>query len=436
MEGVRIFFLRLGLGIIVLGFVWIIFQLFETKFVTAMYEGRLFGFLNRVIEGQSERSLDYYLVKAHALFHGILLWSAVTWFLLVALLQFVHLLRNRMSKVLVNLFIVGLAATLSFLFGEFMVRAAGFEAWPPIKEVRIEPGGEWAIPNSTLGYALKPGTFKAIFPTGYACTMSHSNDLHRLTHPVQAYGEKKAKPQIWIFGCSFSYGFSLNDDETYAWQLQSKLPDYEVVNFSVSGYGTLQSFLAFQEALKKGQQPVAVVYAYGSFHDQRNTVLEKWRLAVARYQNKTDFSGASFFFPKVRFGKDGQLVYSMADMRPKGLPFVSYSALLCLLERTVLGMEDDFVRSQEVTKVLIADFNRLSTDNGIQFVVAGIDTDSKKMLAKLRQEGIKTVDISVDLSGSENRNMPHDSHPNSKANQAYAEKLYSFLKSDVLQKSE
>lgn len=49
------------------------------------------------------------------------------------------------------------------------------------------------------------------------------------------------------------------------------------------------------------------------------------------------------------------------------------------------------------------------------------------MLEHCNNEGIKTVDNSVDLSRKENTNLPYDSHPSATANMQYAQKLYSFL---------
>ena len=108
-----------------------------------------------------------------------------------------------------------------------------------------------------------------------------------------------------------------------------------------------------------------------------------------------------------------------------------YSALIHLLEEKYNGIEDWSAHSHEVTKIIIKDFYSLAKENGIEFIVAGIDSESAKMLKELGTEEIKTVDISVDLSMQANRNWPYDSHPSLSANKKYAEKLESFLK-DVI----
>jgi hypothetical protein len=40
---------------------------------------------------------------------------------------------------------------------------------------------------------------------------------------------------------------------------------------------------------------------------------------------------------------------------------------------------------------------------------------------------VKTVDLSVPLSGAEFTNLPHDNHPNAKAHREYARRLVRYL---------
>lgn len=67
----------------------------------------------------------------------------------------------------------------------------------------------------------------------------------RLTHPLTAYPAGVAKPEIGIFGDSITYGWSVNDEETYRRLLQTGFADYEIVNFGADSYGTLRSLIHF-----------------------------------------------------------------------------------------------------------------------------------------------------------------------------------------------
>jgi len=56
--------------------------------------------------------------------------------------------------------------------------------------------------------------------------------------------DKRDKKRIIVLGDSFVYGFSLNDNETYPYQLGEELGnEFEVINLAASGYGTDQALL-------------------------------------------------------------------------------------------------------------------------------------------------------------------------------------------------
>jgi hypothetical protein len=86
-------------------------------------------------------------------------------------------------------------------------------------------------------------------PGGYSFTVTHFPSKLRITHPLATYTDRRSKPEIWIMGCSFTHGWSLNDQDTYPWLLQARLPQYVVVNYGVEGYGTLHALLQLREAL-------------------------------------------------------------------------------------------------------------------------------------------------------------------------------------------
>mgnify|MGYP006452056793 CR=1 FL=1 len=52
-------------------------------------------------------------------------------------------------------------------------------------------------------------------------------------------------------GGSVTLGWGINDEQTFTSQIQDKIDDYEVKNFSSGGYGTYQSFLRLENILKE-----------------------------------------------------------------------------------------------------------------------------------------------------------------------------------------
>jgi lysophospholipase L1-like esterase len=61
----------------------------------------------------------------------------------------------------------------------------------------------------------------------------------------------KTKPRIAVLGDSFIWGMHVRTEERFTDQLQSSLPDWEVINLGVSGYGTDQELLVARKYLPR-----------------------------------------------------------------------------------------------------------------------------------------------------------------------------------------
>ena len=312
-----------------------------------------------------------------------------------------------------------------------MLRMRGLTPFNPSPEnFVVEPGGRFYTRHPKLGYTLIPGQFRITLPDGYAFEATHGEDTHRLTHPPNVDGEGGRKG-IWIFGCSFTHGWGLNDADTYPWLLQEKMPQHEVLNFGTEGYGTIQGLIQFQEALREKRPEVAII-AYASFHDERNTFSRQIRKLAVVY-NKL----GPTVQPYVRLDQDNKLNYyftSTDEITYTEFPFMRYSSLINYIEIRYTQLDALFHRSHEASKALIREFAKICAEQNIKLVVAGIvaDAQTSEMLDYCRSLGISTLDMSVDLTQKENTNWPHDLHPSRKATEVYANRLVSFLTNNVL----
>jgi hypothetical protein len=304
---------------------------------------------------------------------------------------------------------------------EIGARVAGLQPFrPTLRTTDTEP---LHAPHPRLGYAPDPGRFEVVFGNGQLWRITHLADRTRATHKPD--GGTTGRSQIWVFGCSFTYGWGLDDDETFPWRLQELLPGHEVKNFGVGGYGTLQSLLQLREALGRSPAPAVAVLAYGDFHDERNTRLRSWRRANSEYRR---FGTTAQ--PYVRFGPDGRLVERFDDATYRDLFLVRHSALLNRLDVAWSLVEDRFARSHEVSRALVEAFDREARAVGAVFVLGGIiaSEGTREMLDWAARRGIPAVDLSVDLSAPGNA-IRFDGHPSARANRAFARKLHAFLTS-------
>lgn len=320
-----------------------------------------------------------------------------------------------------------LALLMAFVLGEIVARMSGFKPFSAQPtDVRVEPGGKLfrALPEG--GFSHFPGAFKVTLPTGYQFHVTHGTNGLRITHPPLV-SDAKPRPELWIMGCSLTHGWSLNDEDTYPWRVQAALPEFEVVNGGVSGYGTLHQRLLFQELLKQRGKPAVVVVAYGLFHDYRSTYVRIWQKGFAPYNRLPDL-----VYPFARLDSAGELTYDAAPATYAEWPLQRQSALVHWLEQNANVAQERRVRSHEVSRALLKNWAGACLKEGIPFIVAGISSDATPMLEWCRAVGIKAVDISVPLTEPGNTNAPHDGHPSAKANRVYAEKLVAFLKTNAL----
>lgn len=312
----------------------------------------------------------------------------------------------------------------SLLIVEVILRTLDYRPWQPKKlDITVEPAGQLFQVHPILGYTQMPGQFSLTHATGYTWTATHGQDTLRITEPPNSDRGEDSRSEIWIFGCSYTYGWSVNDNETYPWLLQQKVPERKIVNFGVGGYGTINSFLQFREALKTRKKPELIIISYASFHDARNILLRRMGKAVVPYSR----AFGSRWRPFARVDGDGNVTIDISELEYWEFPLMRRLALVHLIEQTYNSLEVTFYNSHETSKSLLEEFAALARENDIRFVVAGIDRESARMLEDLAREGIETVDISVDLSRKGNRNMPHDGHPSFNAHRAYSQRLFELM---------
>lgn len=105
--------------------------------------------------------------------------------------------------------------------------------------------------HERLGWFPTPG-FSGQLKGSNVYTTHHNSDGFR----DREHG-KKTKPRILFVGDSFVYGYDVNEGERFTDLVASQLPDWEVLNIGVSGYGPPQEFLLLQQYMEL-YQPDAV----------------------------------------------------------------------------------------------------------------------------------------------------------------------------------
>lgn len=257
-----------------------------------------------------------------------------------------------------------------------------------------------------LGHVVTPGVSDIEFRAGpFVQTVRTTRlaDGHRITRPLADYANASPRPQIWVFGCSFTFGVMLSDEQTFPWVAQAQLPDYEVVNFGVPGYSTFQMLLQLEDALRRPDRPAAVVLAYATFHEQRNVCARAWRTA----------GNLPFQYPCARLNPDGTVGRTMIERNARTLPFADRLALVGTLESALAHLDDIQLRASDVTERLIREFVGQCRRANVPVVIADVFEDGRgmPMLRRLAAEGVPILNLTPNYQAPAMTFAPYDPHP-------------------------
>jgi hypothetical protein len=116
------------------------------------------------------------------------------------------------------------------------------------------------------GWALKPNVRDLVsFAEGAASSNSMGVRGRREYAEIKPAGVTR----ILVFGDSLTFGDEVSDDQTYSSYLEGMLPDTEVLNLGVHGYGHDQMLLYLEE-VGAGYQPDIVLLGFVSLDMERN----------------------------------------------------------------------------------------------------------------------------------------------------------------------
>ena len=340
------------------------------------------------------------------------------------------------GRALLALLILGLAGVAT----EIAVRAIGRSPAQATLGLITEPrDAHMYRQDALLGYALVPDRQIRIThtkplrgrsnppvqqETTFTWISTVNSEGHRITHPpLQAASQAtgtSTKPELWLFGCSFTFGWSVDDDQTSPWRLQNSLPNLEVVNFGVPGYSTFQSLMQFEEALKKGKPPELAVLVYYDFHQERNTLSPSYRRV-----NGFAWTAWGERDQPYLVWRDGQMERHRGPMTYEpNVPFIRYSAYMNYLDELIVRKQDGIAAEhdhrREVTERLIEDFATLARKHGTRFLlIHPVFSGSQSEMTRFSDEhGISAHSVVLpsfeDWNSAGMSNQPYDNHPSAK----------------------
>lgn len=358
---------------------------------------------------------------------------------------FISIKKIRKTKIKFVLYFVIL-----FAFLELILRAIGFKphnGYSVFKEVAKQKISPYIYRTDTvLGNVLYPGNY--ITTTGTEKAFFYKAvigaDSTRITRNIIDDSLYSGKDVLAFLGCSVTYGFGIDDSLTFPWLIQQKFPNYNVKNYGVPGYGTLQMLLKLRKLIHSNNKPKVVVLMYFSGHDLRNTMCRKWRQVCYDAFSLTDSipedsKQADVLFPYARNGNNDSIEFKKAYLikgnKPDKkfyhpVPLSNISSISNLIETFYNYLDEKIINNKKVSRNIFKLFKLLCDKYNIKLVVVGFynDNDTKEMLKYCSSNNMLTLDASLDLKDNRYNLMPVDKHPNARANRYFADKIEVFLK--------
>ncbi len=285
---------------------------------------------------------------------------------------------------------------------------------------------EGFMPHPKLGYAPKLDTKLN------SCKTLGRDTLYCAMYTIDGHGRRIMPPadtaskHLLFFGCSYTYGEGVNDDQSFAYQIALSKPQYQVYNYAYSGYGpqqmlALMQFSNWQSDIKHSQGyliynllPEHVFRAAGSPY-----YLQGWGSTAPHYKLDGD-----------------SLVYyaNCYDWRPiyTGFhQFLGWSGLGSF----VTEFPDHYNEGDvELTTAILVEAQRryLEQFPHGKFVVAippvdGQEADFVKLATNLTKAGIVCWDMHEEMTYGPPYIIPNDGHPNSEGHKELARLLTNFI---------
>ena len=318
---------------------------------------------------------------------------------------------------------------ISLVIIELLLRAFGFEAQKYREHGLKEPTTNKYHP--ILGWKPKEGIYD--FPpyteNGNYTKLTILKDGNRYSGNSAA----NVKGDIIFIGGSLGQGWGVNDEETFSYLLQKKLPNFKVKNYSVNGYGSFQSLLMLEEIFKKNKKVKLVIYSYMWHHQTRNYGNASWLQALSNFKSHTHVS-----LPYARLDKNNNLI-RYKPIKYFKLPLRKYSVLITKIEKKIMRAKLFSLNIDEIkiTQKIIHEMKLLAEKNASKFAFVNLDPPSESIRVSgknhlvsynkfTKKNKIKLIDCGYELT--EEHRVKSDGHPNNKGHTLYADCIYKDAK--------
>ena len=307
----------------------------------------------------------------------------------------------------INLIITIISILFALLLVELFLRFNGQGPWGSLDDNRNDP--TLNKPSIKLGWIPKQGKY-FFEPFSEEGEKFEINILPDGSRKVSFLKEKKPQMSKMIFlGGSVTLGWGVNDDQTFTSQLQKKIQNYEIKNFSVGGYGTYQAFLRLEEIIKNNDRVEIVILSYLPHHSIRNIGSEFWLRTLTKYSKRGYVS-----LPYASMNENNELIRKEPVTYLK-LPLMDNLSIVNKVSKRIMQskLKDNEKKAIPVTNLIFRDMRDYLKEKNIKLIVLNL-SDSQDVLEPyiktLKANNIDT--INCNFRQTEKLTIKGDGHPN------------------------
>jgi hypothetical protein len=320
-----------------------------------------------------------------------------------------------------------IASMLCLITAEITVRLAGFT---PAPAVSAEPDAQLNIEDPSLGWQNRPEirqTYRT--PAAPPHTITVLANGARASRDPNAARQQTAGRDVIFIGCSFTFGFGLKDEETFAWKVQAAQPAWRVHNFGVNGYGTCQSYGLLKTLFERHvwRKPV-VIYGFIDDHENRNVADYAWHYALSRMSTRRNV-----LLPSCALDESGSIVFNALRPYPQ-FPLRRTLATISLLEVNYLKLVGAALAAQKqrVTEQLLVEMEAFAAARSGTFAVLLFDPSGSRSSYYrefLERRGIPALAVAGAGQNPAQTLSQADGHPNARMTDIIAQRVVGYLSS-------
>lgn len=338
---------------------------------------------------------------------------------------------------------MAISGAIFFVFGEIVCRLLGYSGHE--YQIKATPTNVFEK-DDDVAWKLNPGRYHFSVRTDsnlFDATINNErNRITSLKDDETTMNERR--PVVQVYGCSYTFGFSVSDTATSCFKLQTMLPGFKIENKGVPGYGLTQMFLALKKSLVAKDTPVIAVFNYGDFQDMRTPLHKGFTsLLVKAITGGYSKRFKEMRYPYMTYADDSlTLNYCPLNELSRFWPLHKYSAFVALVNDVFYYQHDkkntDYLKLiSQKTAIHIMQYCQ---SNHIIPIFATVTPESKDIIELVARKGYYTINYGIKVNDYNikkentiyNCGPADPDHPSGLSHTIYAQKIYSLIHDSIL----